>query len=147
ANLFGGFSGYSRQITTQSQEAQRWFDQGIQLLYGYNHDEAIRSFEMASKVDPSCAMGWWGSAYARGLHINNPQMTEVQSQLAHQAAQKAIEILDAESPVEQALVRAVAKRYEWPAPDDRSSLDQAYADAMEKAWHEFPSDPDVGALY
>lgn len=147
ANLYRGFSGYSRKITTESDLAQRWFDQGIQLLYGYNHDEAIRSFEMAAKVDPSCAMGWWGSAYARGLHINNPQMTEEQSQLAYEAAQKAIAALDAESPVEQALVRAVASRYAWPAPEDRLSLDQAYAEAMEKTWHEFPDDPDVGALY
>ncbi len=147
ANLYRGFSGYSRKITTKSMDAQRWFDQGILLLYGYNHDEAIRSFDMAAKVDPDCAMGWWGSAYARGLHINNPQMTEEQSQLAHEAAQNAIEALDGESPIEQALVRAVAKRYEWPAPEDRSSLDQAYAEAMEKAWHEFPNDPDIGALY
>lgn len=147
ANLYPGFTGYSRQITTKSEDAQRWFNQGIQLLYGYNHDEAIRSFEKAAEVDPSCAMGWWGSAYARGLHINNPLMTEQQSRLAHEAAEKAIAALDSESPSEQALIRAVAKRYAWPAPKDRAPLDQAYADAMEKAWHEFSADPDVGALY
>ena len=83
ARLYSGFDGYARRITTQSEAAQRWFDQGIQLLYGYNHDEAIRSFEKAAEVDPSCAIAWWGSAYARGLHINNPQMTEEQSRLAH----------------------------------------------------------------
>ena len=88
ANKYPGFAGYSRKITTDSAEAQQWFNQGIQLLYGYNHDEAIRSFEKATAVDPSCAMGWWGSAYARGLHINNPEMSENQSKLAHEAAQK-----------------------------------------------------------
>ena len=147
ARLYSGFDGYARRITTQSEAAQRWFNQGIQLLYGYNHDEAIRSFEKAAEVDPSCAIAWWGSAYARGLHINNPQMTEEQTRLAHEAAQKAVEVLDDETPTEHALVRAVARRYAWPVPEDRSPLDQAYADAMEKVWHQFPDDPDVGALY
>jgi len=147
ANLYAGFEGYSRTITTKSESAQRWFNQGIQLLYGYNHDEAIRSFEKAAEVDPTCAMGWWGSAYARGLHINNPEMTEEQSRLAYEAAQKSLQALDSESPAEQALVKAVAQRYALPIPADRKPLDQAYADAMEKAWHQFPDDPDIGALF
>jgi tetratricopeptide (TPR) repeat protein len=147
AHRYPGFDGYSREITTKSKASQEWFNQGIQLLYGYNHDEAIRSFEQAAKEDPSCAMAWWGSAYARGLHINNPRMTEEQTRLAHEAAQKAVAALDDESPVEQALVRAVATRYAWPVPEDRLPLDQAYAAAMERAWHQFPDDPDVGALY
>jgi tetratricopeptide (TPR) repeat protein len=147
ANLYAGFEGYSRAITTKSESAQRWFNQGIQLLYGYNHDEAIRSFEKASEIDPTCAMGWWGSAYSRGLHINNPEMTEEQSQLAYEAAEKALQALDSESPAEQALVKAVAQRYALPVPKDRKPLDQAYADAMEKAWHQFPDDPDIGALF
>lgn len=145
--LYPGFTGYTRQVTTNSAEAQQWFNQGIQLLYGYNHDEAIRSFEKAAEIDPSCAMAWWGSAYARGLHINNPEMGEEQSRLAHAAAQKALAALDNESPVEQALVRAVNQRYAWPAPEDRSPLDRKYADAMEAVWHQFPDDPDVGALF
>jgi tetratricopeptide (TPR) repeat protein len=146
-HLYSGFTGYRRTVTTKSAEAQQWFNQAIQLLYGYNHDEAIRSFERAAELDPSCAMAWWGSAYARGLHINNPEMTEDQSRLAHEAAQKAIAAVDDETTVERALVHAVAKRYAWPAPEDRSSLDQAYADAMEAAWHDHPKDPDVGALF
>ena len=147
SNLYQGFTGYNRKITTNSEEAQRWFDQGIQLLYGFNHDEAIRSFEKAAELDPSCAMAWWGSAYARGLHINNPEMGEEQSRLAYEAAQKAVAALDTETPVEQALVRAVEKRYAWPVPEDRQPLDQHYADAMELVWHQFPDDPDVGALF
>jgi hypothetical protein len=147
AGLYPNFAGYARKVTTDSEEAQRWFDQGIQLLYGYNHDEAIRSFECAAELDPSCAMAWWGSAYARGLHINNPEMTEEQSKLALDAAQKAVKALDEESSVERALVQAVEQRYRWPAEEDRSHLDEAYADAMQNAWHQFPHDPDVGALY
>ncbi len=145
--LYEGFSGYARKISTRSPLAQQWFDQGIQLLYGYNHDEAIRSFEMAGKIDPSCAMAWWGSAYARGLHINNPEMGEEQSRLAFAAAEKAVAALDDETPVEQALVKAVRRRYAWPAPKDRSPLDRDYADAMEAVWHQFPDDADVGALF
>lgn len=143
---YPGFTGYERTVTTSSAEAQAWFNQGLQLLYGYNHDEAIRSFERAADADPSCAMAWWGSAYARGLHINNPQMTVEQSQLAHQAAEKALAALDDETPVEQALVRAVSQRYALPVPADRSPLDRKYAEAMEAAWHQFPDDPDVGTL-
>jgi tetratricopeptide (TPR) repeat protein len=145
--FYSGFSGYGRQVTTESADAQKWFNQGIQLLYGYNHDEAIRSFEKAAEIDPSCAMAWWGSAYARGLHINNPEMGEEQSRLAYQAARKGLAALDEESRVEQALVRAVSERYDWPAPERRSHLDQRYADAMERVWHQFPEDADVGALF
>ncbi|EAQ82734.1 TPR repeat protein [Blastopirellula marina DSM 3645] len=145
--LYDGFQGYQRDVTTDSAEAQQWFNQGIQLLYGFNHDEAIRSFEKAAELDPSCAMAWWGSAYARGLHINNPQMEVEQSKLADAAAAKAIAALDQESPVEQALVRAVRTRYAMPVPEDRKPLDEAYAQAMNKVWRQFPDDADVGALY
>jgi tetratricopeptide (TPR) repeat protein len=147
ANLYPGFDGFERQITTKSPEAQRWFNQGIQLLYGFNHDEAIRSFEKAAELDPTCAMAWWGSAYARGIHINNPVMKEEQSRLAFEAATKAAAAVDDETPVEQALIHAVGKRYAWPAPEDRKPLDEAYAAAMEAAWHAFPEDADVGALF
>jgi tetratricopeptide (TPR) repeat protein len=145
--LYDGFEGYARKVTTTSAEAQRWFDQGIQLLYGFNHDEAIRSFEQAAAIDPQCAMAWWGSAYARGIHINNPVMGEEQSRQAYEAARKALAAIERASPVEQALIRAVATRYAWPAPEDRGALDEAYAAEMERAWHAFPSDPDVGALF
>jgi tetratricopeptide (TPR) repeat protein len=146
-NRYPGFTGYARHVTTASEDAQALFNQGIQLLYGFNHDEAIRSFEQAAEIDPSCAMAWWGSAYARGLHINNPEMTEEQSRLANEAAGKAVAALDDETPVEQSLVRAVRRRYAWPAPEDRMPLDLAYAEAMEAVWHDFPDDPDVGALF
>lgn len=147
AAFYPGFSGYARQVTTRVPKAQQWFDQGIQLLYGFNHDEAIRSFERAAELDPSCAMAWWGSAYARGLHINNPQMGEEQSRLAYEAAQQAVAALDDETEIERALVEAVAERYAWPAPEDRQPLDQRYAEAMERVWHRFVDDPDVGALF
>lgn len=147
ARLYPGLTSYTRKVTCGSDAAQRWFDQGMQLLYGFNHDEAIRSFEQAAARDPGCAMAWWGIAYARGIHINNPLMTEEQSALAREAADKAIAALDNESPVEMALVQAVSQRYQVPAPADRVPLDQAYATAMENVWHQFPADADVGALF
>ena len=93
AKLFPGFSGYGRKVTTNSPEAQRWFDQGIQLLYGFNHDEAIRSFQEAAKADGRCAMAWWGIAYASGFHINNPVMTEQQSRQAFLASREALRVM------------------------------------------------------
>jgi tetratricopeptide (TPR) repeat protein len=145
--LLPGLTGYARKVTTESAEAQQWFNQGIQLLYGFNHDEAIRAFGRAVKADPSCALAWWGSAYARGIHINNVDMVEEQSRLANAEAEKAIAALDQESAVERAIVQAVRQRYEWPAPKDRRPLDQSYAEAMERVWHQFPDDPDAGALF
>lgn len=146
ARLYEGFGNYARPITTTSPEAQRWFDQGMQLLYGFNHDEAIRSFARAAELDPGCAMASWGVAYAHGLHINNPAMSDEASRAAWLAAQDALARLDDESPVEQALVRAVAERYAQTPPEDRRPLDEAYAAAMGEAFHAFPLDPDVGAL-
>jgi len=145
--LYEGFAGYHRAVGTSSDEAQRWFDQGLQLLYGFNHDEAIRSFQHAARIDPELAMAHWGEAYARGLHINNPQMSKVQSELAYAAAQRALAKIAQASPVEAALLRAVAERYATPVPEDRRHLDEAYAAAMEKVWQHYPTDADVGALY
>ncbi len=147
ARFFEGFDNFTREITTDSNEAQRWFDQGIQLLYGFNHDEAIRSFEQAAEADPDCAMAYWGIAYALGPHINNMMMPEEKSEAAYDAAQEAMERIDNASPVEQALIRALDARYASPPPEDRSHLEEDFAEAMEEVWREFPNDPDVGALY
>jgi len=144
---YEGFGDYSKTITTDSREAQEWFDQGLQLMYGFNHDEAIRSFEMAAEVDPSAAMAWWGVAYCQGININDPEMTEERSRLAREATDKAIAAIDTETAVERALVEALSARYEWPVRDGRAGLDQAYADAMEGVYGRFSDDVDVGALY
>lgn len=147
AREYAGFGNYTRAVTTNSPEAQRWFNQGIQLLYGFNHDEAIRSFAMAAEIDPDCAMAWWGVGYAHGLHINNPEMTERQSRLGWEATREALRRADRASDVERALILALGERYEWPPPENRAPLDEAYAAAMERVWRDFPSDADVGALY
>lgn len=145
--LYEGFGGYAREVSTGSEEAQRWFDQGIQLLYGFNHDEAIRSFRAATDVDPTCAMAWWGIGYANGLDINNPTITESEAREAWEASREALRHVANAAPVEGALIQALSLRYEWPNPDERRHLDEAYADAMQAAWETFPTDADVGALY
>lgn len=145
--LYQGFGNYQRASSTKSAEAQRLFNQGMQLLYGFNHDEAIRSFELAGEKDPNLAIAWWGIAYARGLHINNPVMSKLQSERAYEAVQKAKARIDHASPVERTLIEAVATRYAMPIPEKRDHLDRAYADAMQAAWKQYPNDPDVGALY
>ena len=147
ARLYDGFGNYTREVTTRSPEAQKWFDQGMQLLYGFNHDEAIRSFARAAAIDSDCPMAFWGVAYANGLHINNPQMSEAKSRAAYAAAQQAMERLEKASPPEQALIRAVARRYAAEPPQDRRPLDEAYAAAMQQAWQAHGNDPDIGALY
>ena len=88
--LFEDLGDWHRSVSTRSKEAQRWFDQGLRLTFGFNHDEAIRSYEEAARVDPSCAMAWWGIAYAHGPHINNPAMTEERRVAAWDAVQKAV---------------------------------------------------------
>ncbi|MCH6255641.1 hypothetical protein MLD52_03725 [Puniceicoccaceae bacterium K14] len=138
---------FTRAISTDSTGAQTWFNQGMQLLYGFNHDEAIRSFHAAAEADPTAAMPWWGIAYAHGININDPMMTEERSKAAREAADKALSLIKGASPAEAALIKAVSERYEYPAPEDRSGLDQAYADAMEKAYAAHSDDADVAALF
>ncbi|TVQ50900.1 MAG: tetratricopeptide repeat protein [Phycisphaerales bacterium] len=138
---------YQRDITTESDEAQQWFNRGLIWLYAFNHDEAVRSFERALEHDSDCAMAWWGIAYACGPHINKPIMSEEESAAAYRASREALDRIDRASRVERALIRAVAARYAMPAPEDRTQLDQTHAELMEQAWRNFPNDPDVGALY
>ncbi|MDX2473357.1 MAG: hypothetical protein QNL91_06565 [Candidatus Krumholzibacteria bacterium] len=147
SSLIAGLDTYSKPITTTSPVAQQWFDQGLLFLYGFNHDEATRSFRQAAALDPKAAMPWWGVAYAAGMNINDQQMTEERWQIGHEAAQKAVSLLDDESDLERALVNAVAQRYTWPAPAEQRPYDEAYAAAMQDVYEQFGNDADVAALY
>jgi tetratricopeptide (TPR) repeat protein len=145
--LFEGLGGLSRKVNTASPEAQRYFDQGLSFLYAFNHDEAIRSFRRAGELDPKCGMAFWGIAVANGPHINNPAVPENRAKAAWEALTQAKALTASASPVERALIEALASRYAWPQPEDRKPLEQAYADAMRAAWKAFPEDADVGALF
>lgn len=145
--LFGQMGTYHRAITTGQPMAQRYFDQGLVWLYSFNHDEATRSFREAARIDPSCAMAWWGVAAANGPHINRPGMERLQSEVAWGAISRARSLASGASPVERAMIDALSARYVEDPPADRRALDQAYADAMASMWASNPHDADIGTLY
>jgi tetratricopeptide (TPR) repeat protein len=145
--LYDGLGTYSRKITTKNARAQRYFDQGLALLHGFNHRGAIRSFQEAARLDPQCAMAHWGAALAAGPHINYPLVPPPMAELAWKELTLAKQYASNGSEVEQALIDALGKRYANPQPDDRTPLDQAYADALREVWKRFPNDVDVGALF
>lgn len=147
AQLFGGLGSHTRPVTTSSPEAQAYFDEGLNWLFAFNHDEAVRSFTKAAALDPGCAMAWWGVSYAQGPNYNDPVMTEGRSRAAWEALEKARAAVDSESPAERALIGALGARYANPWPEDRSGLNAAFAEAMGKVWARFDTDTDVAALY
>jgi tetratricopeptide (TPR) repeat protein len=145
--LYENLGAHERAVTTSSPQAQRYFDQGLTLMFSFNHDEAIRSFRQATKLDPRCAMAWWGIAISNGPHINFPMMTPDRSVAAWAALEQAQALAPDASPVERALIEALARRYSPSPPENRQPLDAAYAAAMREVWARFPADADVGALF
>ena len=145
--LFEGLGKHSRKITTDSPQAQSYFDQGLAFLYAFNHDEAIRSFQEAARLDPECPMAHWAISLACGPHINNPVVPTPRAELAWAEFKLAEKYASEGTPTERALIKALGHRYANPQPEDRIPLDQAYADAMRKVWEAFPTDADVGALF
>jgi tetratricopeptide (TPR) repeat protein len=145
--VFEGMGPHRRPVTTDSELAQLYFDQGLTWAYAFNHDEAVRSFTRATELDPGCAMAWWGVALCEGPNYNDPVMTEARSTAAWAALQEALARIESTTPVERALIEALAHRYADPWPEDRTELEQAYADAMAEVWARFPDDSDVGTLY
>lgn len=152
--LFEGMGPHQRKVTTTSAEAQRYFDQALNWTFAFNHDEAIRSFEQAARLDPACAMAHWGKAFCHGPHINNPVMDEPGSIAAWEALQKALALAEKAAPAERALITALAARYADPAAgqlpltaEERKPLDQAFADAMAEVAAEFPDDADIATLH
>ena len=143
---FSGLGPHHRKVTTTTDAAQEYFDQGLAFLYGFNHDEAIRSFEAAAASDPQCAMAFWGIAAANGPHINNPAVDEAHAKSAWSALTKARALASNATKIEQALIEALGKRYADPQPADRKPLDEAYAARMRDVWKSYPDDSDVGAL-
>ena len=145
--LFEGLGDHHRKVATTSERAQRYFDQGLTWTHAFNHDEAIRSFAEAARLDPDCAMAWWGIAYCHGPHINNPVVPPERSKAAWAALQEALKRRDKALPLEKKLIDALAKRYADPAPEDRSALDAAYAEAMGEVYRAHKNDADVAHLY
>lgn len=152
APLFQGMGEYQRPITTKDPGAQRYFNQGMVLAFGFNHAEAIRSFRAAQRLDPSCAMCLWGEALATGPNINVTSkgkaiMSPADRVAAHAAAQKALSLAGSVTPVERALIEAQATRYDGSETSDRDPLDRAYATAMRTVVDRFPGDDDAAAMF
>ncbi len=146
--LLDDLGSYHRPVTTSSPAAQRYFDQGLRLLFSFYLEEAQRSFEEAARLDPACASCWWGAAMSLGPHINVPGMPD-RTQAANRAVKQALAAAPRATPVERALIEAAAKRSADPPPADQAgqaALDQAYAGAMREVAHRFPDDADVAAL-
>ena len=145
--LYEGLGVAERKVTAANPEAQKYVLQGIEFLYGFSHGSAIRSFEQAAKLDPTCAMAYWGIAYANGPHVNFPLVPPPAAEAAWKNLQLAKQNADKCTPVEKDLIEALSARYANPQPEDRSGLDKAYADAMRKVWQKHPDDADVGAWF
>lgn len=133
-------------VTTANPRAQAYFDQGMRLTFAFNHAEAARAFRAAQQHDPHCAMCHWGEALVLGPNINAPMVPEAAAPAAAAAA-RAVALAGKSTPPEQALIRAVARRYMATPPADRAPLDKAYADAMGEAARAFPNDDTIQVLY
>ena len=144
--LWEGLGPIAYKVTTSSSAAQSYFDQGMRLLYAFNHGEAQRAFRKAQKLDPTCAMCFWGEALVLGPNINLPMQEDAVAP-AFAAAQKARELAPNASPREQALIAALATRYAQDPKADRVPLDAAYAAAMAQVAAQFPDDSEIAVLY
>jgi len=149
AQLFDGLGNFHRGVTTSSKEAQAYFDQGMRLLWAFNHDESSRSFARAAQLDPTCAMCFWGLALTVGPNYNLPMMAEPRARIAWQALQQAKTNAPRTTPVEQALIAALGARYPDAKPLDPSNegpVLSAYAKAMQGVAQAFPNDSDAQTL-
>jgi tetratricopeptide (TPR) repeat protein len=132
-------------VTTESGRAQLFINQGLNLAYGFNHAEAGRAFREAARLDPDCAMAFWGQALVLGPNINAPMASKDEPR-AFALVQKAVSLKATASPREQAYIEALARRYTGN-PEDRAANDKAYADAMRSLHKQFPGDLDAAALF
>jgi tetratricopeptide (TPR) repeat protein len=149
ARLFEGLGNFHRRSATSSPDAQSDFDQGMRFLWAFNHDEATRSFAKAAELDPQCAMCYWGVSLTVGRNYNLPRMAEPRARVAWEALQQAEKYSAATAPVEQALIAALAKRYqsrEALNPSNEGPIATAYAQAMKAVAQQFPDDADVQTI-
>src|SRR5262245_37218012 len=109
--MFDGLGSYTRKVATSNPMAQRYFDQGMMFMFAFNHDEAVRAFGQSAKIDPDCAMAYWGAALASGLNYNDPHFTEADAKVATEAMAKALAAAKHEAPIHQALIKALSERY------------------------------------
>lgn len=144
--LFDNLGTVHLPITTSVPLAQQYFDQGLRLVFAFNHEEAINSFQEAVRLDSHAAMPHWGIALALGPNINLP-MGNDQAKQAVETIQTALGLANGATPKERAYIDALATRYSDSRDKRRAELDSAYAAAMMKLWQQYPQDATAGTLY
>jgi tetratricopeptide (TPR) repeat protein len=144
--LFTDLGTHHVPISSRVARAQQYFDQGMRLVYAFNHAEAIRAFDEAARLDPSCAICRWGAALAYGPHVNAP-MDSAAGVAAWAELSKAVALAPGASPREQAFITALSARYAAAPPANRAPLDSAYAKAMADVVRRYPDDLDAATLY
>ncbi len=144
--LVTGLGDLHHPVSTHNPDAQKFFDQGLRFIYAFNHDEAARSFEHATELDPKLAMAYWGVAEAVGPNYNDPADPE-RYKRAHDAVQKAVDLSDSASSNEQAYIQAMAKRFPADPNSDLKKAAEDYRDAMRHLAAEFPDDLDAATLF
>ena len=146
APVLEGLGEHHHPVTTGVPRAQLFFDQGLKLTYAFNHQEALRAFKEAARLDPDCAMAYWGWALVLGPNLNLPMKEEVVPQ-AWGAAQRAMSLRDKASEKERAYIEALALRYSSDPKAERAPLDEAYAAAMKRLHEAYPEDTDAATFY
>lgn len=146
AILMPGLGDLHHSVSTKNAQAQQFFDQGLRLIYAFNHDEAARSFQRAAELDPRLAIAYWGVAEAVGPNYNDPASDE-RFAAAHVAIQKAADLSANASPAEQAYIQAMALRFPADPNADRRQAAEAYHNAMREVVKNFPDDLDAATLF
>jgi len=144
--LYDNLGSYSYRITTAAPGTQRWFDQGLRLVYAFNHHEAQRAFREAARLDPRCAMCFWGIAITEGSNYNAPTDAEREAR-ALAAVKQAAALAAGTRPEERALIDAIARRHSADPGASRAMLDAAYAEALRDAARRFPDDLEIATFF
>jgi hypothetical protein len=144
--LMAGLGDVHHPVSTKNKQAQEFFDQGLKLIYGFNHDEARRSFQEAARLDPKLAMAWWGAALTLGPNYNLPVDPE-REKAGYDAAQRALALAASASEPERAYINALVVRYSNDPKADLHQLDRLYKEAMGRLSATYPDDLDAATLY
>jgi len=144
--LISGLGEHHHPVSTSNPEAQRFFNQGLSLVFAFNHEEAVRSFKRAAELDPDLAMAHWGVALALGTNINSGVDAE-REKLAYEAVQKALSLASKASEHERAYIQALSKRYSNDPKPNFNKLELDYKNAMAELYKRYPYDLDLATLY
>src|SRR6266571_1982773 len=144
--LLPGLGDVHHPVSTKNSQAQQFFDQGLKLVFGFNHDEARKSFQRAAELDPKLAMAWWGVSLTLGPNYNLPVDLE-REKAGYDAVQRAVSLQKNASEPESAYINALVVRYSNDPHVDLHALDRAYKEAMGKLAARYPDDLDAATLY